>query len=65
MFEMLLEHFQGSALSFWGPFLVLLLCGLGLPVPEDIVLLIGRGVLAQIDGRSWMHRERHHVCSAC
>lgn len=54
MIETLLEHFQGSPLSLWGPFLILLLCGLGVPVPEDIVL-IAAGVLGQVDGRSWLY----------
>jgi membrane protein DedA with SNARE-associated domain len=53
MFEALLEYFQGSALSLWGPFVVLLLCGLGLPIPEDIVLIVA-GALGVIDGRSWL-----------
>ena len=39
MLETILDYFQGSPLSLWGPFVVLLLCGLGLPVPEDIVLI--------------------------
>ena len=50
MFETLLNFFQNSPLSLWGPFIVLLLCGLGLPIPEDIVLVTA-GVLGQIDGR--------------
>ncbi len=54
MIETLLEHFQGTPLSLWGPFFILLLCGLGLPIPEDIVL-IAAGVLGQIDGRSWIY----------
>jgi membrane protein DedA with SNARE-associated domain len=53
MFETLLNYFQNSPLSLWGPFLVLLLCGLGLPIPEDVVLITA-GVLGQIDGRSWV-----------
>ncbi len=53
MFETLLSFFQNSPLSLWGPFFVLLLCGLGLPIPEDIVLVTA-GVLGQIDGRSWI-----------
>jgi membrane protein DedA with SNARE-associated domain len=52
MFETLLKYFEGSPLSLWGPFLVLLLCGLGLPVPEDIVL-VAAGALGEIDGRTW------------
>lgn len=53
MFEALLNFFQETHLSLWGPFIVLLLCGLGLPIPEDIVLITA-GVLGQIDGRSWI-----------
>lgn len=53
MFDTLLKYFQGSPFSLWGPFLMLLLCGLGLPVPEDIVLLAA-GALGESDGRSWI-----------
>jgi membrane protein DedA with SNARE-associated domain len=53
MFETLIKYFQGSPLALWGPFGVLILCGLGLPLPEDIVL-ISAGALGQIDGRSWL-----------
>lgn len=52
MFETLLKYFQDSPLSLWGPFLILILCGLGLPVPEDVVL-VAAGALAEIDGRVW------------
>jgi len=52
MFETLLNLFQDSHLSIWGPFIVLLLCGLGLPIPEDIVLAVA-GVLGTIAGRPW------------
>lgn len=53
MFETLLEYFQSSPLTIWGPFLVLLLCGLGLPIPEDIVLMAA-GALGLMEGRSWV-----------
>lgn len=53
MFETLLKHFQDSPLSLWGPFFMLILCGLGLPVPEDIVL-VAAGALGEIDGRTWI-----------
>ena len=53
MFQTLLDYFQGSPLSLWGPFGLLLLCGLGLPVPEDVVLILA-GALGEMDGRSWM-----------
>ncbi len=52
MFETLLKYFQDSPLSLWGPFMVLILCGLGLPVPEDVVLVTA-GTLGEIDGRTW------------
>lgn len=52
MFETLLEFFQNSPLTIWAPFLVLLLCGLGLPIPEDIVLMAA-GALGVIEGRPW------------
>ena len=52
MFDAFLLHLQGPLLSLWGPFLILLLCGLGLPLPEDIVLLVS-GVLAAMEGRAW------------
>lgn len=53
MFETLLKYFQNSPLSLWGPFMVLILCGLGLPVPEDIVLLVA-GAMGVMDGYSWV-----------
>jgi len=53
MFESLLRQFQNSPLSIWGPFIMLILCGLGLPVPEDIVLMTA-GALAEIEQRSWI-----------
>lgn len=53
MFEQLLEYFQASPLTIWGPFLVLLLCGMGLPIPEDIVLMAA-GALGLMEGRSWL-----------
>lgn len=53
MFETLLKYFQDSPLSLWGPFFVLLLCGLGLPIPEDVVL-VAAGALGETDGRSWI-----------
>lgn len=53
MFDTLLKYFSDSPLSLWGPFFVLLLCGFGLPMPEDVVL-VAAGALGQIDGRSWI-----------
>ena len=53
MFETLLNYFQNSPLSLWGPFFVLLLCGIGLPIPEDIVLITA-GALGQSQGHSWV-----------
>jgi len=53
MLESLIDLLQESPLSLWGPFLILIICGLGLPLPEDIVLVTA-GMLAQDDGRSWI-----------
>lgn len=53
MLESLLALLQESPLSLWGPFILLLLCGLGLPMPEDIVLIVA-GMLAKDDGRTWV-----------
>lgn len=53
MFDALIEFFQGTAFELWGPFLILLACGLGVPIPEDIVLIVA-GVLASEGGRDWM-----------
>ena len=39
MFEEILRLFNTEAWSLWGPFLTLLACGFGLPVPEDVVLV--------------------------
>ena len=50
--EQALAHFQGDALSLWGPFVVLLICGFGMPVPEDVVL-VSAGILSASVGRSW------------
>src|SRR5215210_3327492 len=52
MLEPLLDLLQESPLSLWGPFLLLLLCGVGLPLPEDIVLVVA-GMLAKDDSRPW------------
>ena len=53
MLESLLDLLKESPLSLWGPFLLLLLCGVGLPLPEDIVLTVA-GMLAMDDGRAWL-----------
>ena len=53
MLEPLLDLLKESQFSLWGPFLLLLLCGVGLPLPEDIVL-VAAGMLAQDDGRLWV-----------
>lgn len=52
MLETFLDQLQGPLLSLWGPFAILVLCGLGVPVPEDVVLLVA-GVLAAVEERSW------------
>ncbi|MSQ67279.1 MAG: DedA family protein [Gammaproteobacteria bacterium] len=52
MLETFLTHLQGPLLSLWGPFFILVLCGLGLPIPEDLVLLVA-GAMAALEGRAW------------
>ena len=52
MLDTLLGYFLGSPLAQWGLFLVLILCGMGLPVPEDLVLITA-GILAYEEGGSW------------
>jgi len=39
-----LTDFFGDSGAYWGPFVVLFLCGLGLPLPEEVTL-IGSGLL--------------------
>lgn len=53
MFEPLFEFLQNTPLALLGLFLLLLLCGLGLPLPEDVVL-ITTGLLAGHLGKSWV-----------
>jgi membrane protein DedA with SNARE-associated domain len=49
----LLEYLQSSPLGLWVLLGVLLLCGLGLPIPEDIILVTA-GMVAAEDGQSWV-----------
>ena len=53
MIETILDYCQCSPLSLWGPFFLLLVCGLGLPLPEDVAL-IAAGALGALDDRSWV-----------
>ncbi len=53
MTQPLLEYLQSSPLGLWVLLGVLLLCGLGLPVPEDIILVTA-GMVAAEDGQSWI-----------
>jgi len=48
-FESLTTILNTPAFALWGPFAGLLLCGLGLPVPEDIILIVA-GFLAGQNG---------------
>jgi len=52
VFEPLIEYFQGSPVELLSLLSVLILCGMGLPIPEDIILL-ATGMIAQETGRSW------------
>ena len=51
--DSLFDFIQSSPLAIWGLFAILILCGLGLPMPEDIVL-ISAGVFAAHTGTSWI-----------
>lgn len=51
--ETLLEHFQGSPWAIWALFGLLLLCGMGLPMPEDVIL-IAAGLITAENGGSWV-----------
>jgi membrane protein DedA with SNARE-associated domain len=53
VFEPLIEYFQGSPVELLSLLSVLILCGMGLPIPEDIILL-ATGMIAQETGRSWI-----------
>ncbi len=51
MFENLLQSSAEGHLGLWGLFLVLVACGLGLPLPEDVVL-VAAGLLSAKNGIS-------------
>lgn len=53
MLDFLFGYFHGTSLALWGPFIVLVCCGLGLPIPEDIVLVTA-GLLCEDAGHSWI-----------
>ena len=54
MFEIFLGSLEASNFGIWALFIILILCGLGLPVPEDIIL-ISAGMVAAESGQSWAH----------
>jgi membrane protein DedA with SNARE-associated domain len=65
MLERLVEQLSGQSLAYGGTvvFLILLLCGFGLPMPEDVVLVTG-GVIAwlaspleQVSLRAMLHHR--------
>ncbi|MEY4940012.1 MAG: hypothetical protein RIQ93_1747 [Verrucomicrobiota bacterium] len=51
--ESLFQLFHGSPFALWVLFALLILCGVGLPMPEDIIL-IGAGLIAEESGHSWI-----------
>jgi membrane protein DedA with SNARE-associated domain len=53
MLETFLTQLQGPILSLWGPFAIIVICGLGIPIPEDVVLVVA-GALAAAEDRSWV-----------
>ncbi|MEZ4813673.1 MAG: DedA family protein [Bdellovibrionota bacterium] len=48
-FESLTTILNTPAFALWGPFFGLLMCGMGLPIPEDIILVVA-GFLAGQNG---------------
>lgn len=52
MFEALFEYLHASPLALAGLIALLLLCGMGLPLPEDVVLITA-GLLAGYTEHSW------------
>lgn len=54
MLDQILGLLSDSGLVLWGPFALLILCGLGLPLPEDIVL-VSAGYLGFGAGYSLFH----------
>ena len=53
MLESLLQYIQSSPAALWGLFFILLLCGLGIPIPEDIILITA-GIWATSAGFPWL-----------
>jgi membrane protein DedA with SNARE-associated domain len=51
--DQILMAFDGTALAVWGPFGLLILCGIGLPIPEDIIL-VAAGFLAAENGKPYV-----------
>jgi membrane protein DedA with SNARE-associated domain len=43
----LVGQLDGALLSLWGPFFLLLICGFGFPMPEDIILVTAGFLAAQ------------------
>lgn len=59
--DVLLEFVQTSPWAIWGLFALLILCGMGLPMPEDIIL-IATGVLAAVQESSWVYASVLMYC---
>ncbi len=53
MLESLLHYIQSSPAALWGLFFILLLCGLGIPIPEDIILITA-GIWSTSVGFPWL-----------
>lgn len=51
--DSLFDFIQSSPLAIWGLFALLILCGLGLPLPEDVVLISAGAFAAHTNG-SWI-----------
>ena len=51
--DFLLAHLHASPVALWGLLALLILCGLGLPLPEDVIL-VAAGLIAGESGGSWL-----------
>ncbi|MBS1983009.1 MAG: DedA family protein [Bdellovibrionales bacterium] len=54
MLDHILAAFDGNIMALWGPFMLLLLCGFGLPLPEDVVLVAAGFLAAQYGHSFWI-----------
>lgn len=49
--ESLIYFLNNPTIALWGPFVGLLACGMGLPIPEDIILVVAGFLAGQNNGK--------------